>query len=137
MPIGKLKAATSPAIKWAKTKPTKSPSGEPISASRSASIRIANVIWRRAAPIVRNTPISRRRWATVMLNEFRIRNAPTNAAIAAKKSRIESNAVSCVSMELLFCAGGVIERFGGNSLCSRCCTVVTPTLRDTATSISL
>ena len=39
----------------------------------------------RVAPSARSVPISRIRCSTVMLNELRIRNAPTNSAMPEKK----------------------------------------------------
>ena len=65
--------------------PRPRPATEPTSASRAASIRMPRATRRSLAPRARRVPISRIRWKTVMLNAFRIRNAPTNSAMPEKK----------------------------------------------------
>ena len=53
-------------------------------------------IWRRDAPSVRSIPNSRVRWATVIENVLKIRNAPTNSATPANtSSAIRRNEVLC------------------------------------------
>jgi hypothetical protein len=65
--------------------PRASPSAQPASASTNASTRIVRATRRSVAPRARSVPISRIRCSTVMLNELRIRNAPTNSAMPEKK----------------------------------------------------
>ncbi len=65
--------------------PSPSPSTLPNTPMTAASVRIVRVTRPREAPSVRNVPISRIRWSTVMLKELRIRKPPTNSAIPEKK----------------------------------------------------
>ena len=55
--------------------------------SSSASLNTVASTWREEAPSVRSIPNSRVRWATVIENVLKIRNAPTNTEIPAKTSR--------------------------------------------------
>lgn len=69
----------------ARPTPSPSPSSDPTAARISASLTTEVVMRRREAPRARSVPISRNRCSTVMLNELRIRKAPTNSAIPEKK----------------------------------------------------
>ena len=86
----------------------------------SASSSTESSTWRRVAPSVRSSASSRARWATVIENVLKIRNAPTSTAMNANASRpvvrnqspsrMSSPALSASCAAVRTCAvGGRIE----------------------------
>ncbi len=72
----------------ATTNPASMPSTAPTTPTASASPVTSSRTWRRLAPSARSSANSRWRWATVIENVLKIRNAPTKVAIPAKISSI-------------------------------------------------
>ena len=71
----------------APTPPTR-PASDPATAMASDSPITADRIWRREAPRVRSSPNSRMRWATVIENVLKIRNAATTVTTPPNTSRM-------------------------------------------------
>ena len=68
-------------------RPPRIPTTEATIPRTSASTMTVASTWRDEAPRVRSIPNSRVRWATVIENVLKIRNAPTNTEMPAKTSR--------------------------------------------------
>ena len=80
-------ALKSALIAFAKPRPARMPTTEPIRPIVSASSSTELSTWRRVAPSVRSSASSRERCATVIENVLKIRNAPTSTAMNANASR--------------------------------------------------
>ena len=113
-------ALNSSLMALAKPRPATMPTIEPIRPMVSASSSTELSTCRRVAPSVRSRASSRARWATVIENVLKIRNAPTSTAMNAnasrpvvrndRPSRMSSPAASASCAAVRTCAvGGRIE----------------------------
>ena len=104
--------------------PASSPSRDAPSPITKASSTTLRTSWRRLAPSVRSIANSRVRWATVIENVLKMRNAATNSetpekmSIAVLRNPMNSPTSSCC--EAVFSSPVSTSHRARHRLCQRC-----------------